>query len=259
MIEQITPVLLTWNEAPNLGRSLAKLSWARLIVVVDSFSTDTTVEILKGDPRVHMFQRKFDSHAAQWNFAVQETGIATPWILALDADYVLSDGLVAEMAALKPDGETVAYRARFDYYLRGRRLWGSLYPPVTVLFRKDRGRYEQDGHTQRVRVFGAVRELSAPIHHDDRKPFSHWRLAQRRYCRLEAAKLSRTPWSRLPWPDRVRRLVVVAPPAVLLYCLIVRGGMLQGLAGWQYALQRAWTETVLASELLKRITRGSHG
>ena len=253
MLEQITPVLLTYNEAPNLPRTLAALAWAKSIVVVDSGSTDGTLALLAADPRVRVFQRGFDSHAAQWNFAITETGIGTPWILALDADYVLSNALVAELGGLRPDAGTTAFRARFDYYVRGRRLWGSLYPPVTVLFRADRGRYVQDGHTQRLEVVGRVDDLRAPIAHDDRKPFAHWRAAQRRYCRLEAAKLAGTPWSKLGWPDRVRGLVVVAPVAVLLYVLIGRGAALQGLAGWQYAVQRTWAEVVLAQELLQRM------
>jgi len=251
MLEQITPVLLTYNEAPNLPRTLAALSWARSIVVVDSFSADATLGLLKSDPRVGVVQRKFDSHAAQWNFAIHETGIATPWVLALDADYVLSEPLIAELRALQPPAEVDAYRARFDYLVRGRRLRGSLYPPVTVLFRRGRASYVQDGHTQRLQVSGAVEHLHAPIAHDDRKPFAHWRQAQRRYARLEAEKLARTPWRTLGWPDLVRRLVVVAPAAALLYCLVGRGGLFQGLAGWQYAFQRAWAETVIAQELLK--------
>ena len=251
MLEQITPVLLTWNEAPNLPRTLAALAWAREIVVVDSFSTDGTLAVLRGDPRVRVHQRKFDSHAAQWNFAIGETAIASPWILALDADYVLSEPLIAELAALSPSPECNGYRARFEYVVRGQRLWGSLYPPVTVLFRRGSARYVQDGHTQRLQVPGAVGDLGAPIAHDDRKPFAHWRQAQRRYGRLEGAKLARTPWQSLGWRDRMRRLVVIAPAAVLLYCLFVRGGLLQGFAGWQYAFQRAWAETVIGQELLK--------
>ena len=45
MLDQITPLILTYNEAPNIGRTLEQLTWARDIVVVDSFSTDDTVEI----------------------------------------------------------------------------------------------------------------------------------------------------------------------------------------------------------------------
>lgn len=253
MLDQITPVLLTFNEEANLPRTLAALAWAREIVVVDSGSTDGTLALLSADRRVRLFRRTFDSHAAQWNYAIAETAIATPWVLALDADYVLSDGLVRELERLQPATATIGYRARFDYYIGGRRLWGSLYPPVTVLFRRGRARYVQDGHTQRLQVEGAVQHLRNPIAHDDRKSFAHWRASQRRYCRLEAEKLLRTPWRELGWPDRVRRLVVVAPAAVLLYCLFVRGSILQVPAGWRYAFQRTWSETVLSLELLKRM------
>jgi glycosyltransferase involved in cell wall biosynthesis len=252
MLPEITPVILTFNEAPNIGRTLGMLTWARSIVVVDSYSTDSTPALLKADPRVRLFQRKFDSHAAQWNYAVGETGIDTPWILALDADYVLSPELVAELGALRPAPDVDAYRAHFDFYVLGRRLWGSLYPPVAVLFRRGRASYVQDGHAQRLEVPGAVGELRAPIAHDDRKPFAHWRKAQRRYAQLEARKLRDTPWSRLRWPDRLRRLMVVAPVAVLFYCLILRGGLVQGVPGWTYAFQRTWSEIAIARALLRR-------
>lgn len=252
MLTEITPVILTFNEAPNIQRTLGMLNWARTIIVVDSYSTDGTLGLLKGDPRVGLVQRKFDSHAAQWNFAIGETGISTPWILALDADYVLSPELVAELAALRPAPEIDAYRARFDYYVRGRRLWGSLYPPVAVLFRRGRASYVQDGHTQRLRVSGPIGDLRAPIAHDDRKPFAHWQRAQRRYAELEARKLRGTPWTRLRWPDRLRRLIVVAPVAVPFYCLVLRGGLLQGMAGWTYAFQRTCSELAVARALLRR-------
>jgi glycosyltransferase involved in cell wall biosynthesis len=250
MLAEVTPVLLTFNEAPNIARTLAKLAWARDIVVVDSFSTDGTVKLLRREPRVRLFQRRFDEHAAQWNFAIQETAIATEWVLALDADYVLTDALVAELAGLQPDAATSGYRARFRYVIRGKPLWGSLYPPGIILYRKQRAGYVQDGHTQRLQLAGAVRELDARIMHDDRKPFAHWRAAQRRYAKLEARKLAGTPWAQLDWPDRLRRLVVIAPAAVLFHCLIVRGGLLQGIAGWTYAFQRVWGEVVLAKELV---------
>ena len=86
MLDQITPLILTYNEAPNIVRSLGALSWAKDIVVVDSFSDDDTITIAKSVPAVRVFQRAFDSHRNQWEFGLKETGISTPWVLALDAD-----------------------------------------------------------------------------------------------------------------------------------------------------------------------------
>ena len=71
MLEDITPVILTFNEEANIGRTLERLNWARDIVVVDSFSTDATVSIASRNNRVRVFQRVFDSHALQWNFAIE--------------------------------------------------------------------------------------------------------------------------------------------------------------------------------------------
>ena len=91
MLAQITPVVLTYNEAANIGRVLARLTWADRVVVLDSFSTDETESIASGYPNVTFQQRRFDTHANQWNFGLRETGIGTPWVLALDADYVLPE------------------------------------------------------------------------------------------------------------------------------------------------------------------------
>jgi len=251
MIERITPVILTFNESPNIARTLGKLTWARDIVVVDSLSGDDTLEKARAFPNVRTFKRKFDRHADQWNFAIAETGIETEWVLALDADYVLSDELVEELPALKPADDTAGYRASFVYCVHGRRLRGSLYPPVTVLYRRDRSRYLQDGHTQRIQVDGTVADLRSPILHDDRKPLASWISSQNRYMALEAELIRATPWSGLSWPDRIRKLRFVAPFFVLLYCLVVKGGLLNGRAGWFYAFQRLTSEVTLSLHLLR--------
>src|SRR5580658_2541625 len=115
MLDQITPVLLTYNEAPNIARTLSHLHWARDIVVVDSESTDDTLAILANWPKVRVFSRPFDTHAGQWRHAVTETAIGTPWILRLDADYRLTDELIAEMSRLDAAANVDAYTIAFDY------------------------------------------------------------------------------------------------------------------------------------------------
>ena len=59
VLDQITPLILTYNEAPNIARTLAGLSWAKEIVVVDSFSDDETVEIARSFPQVRVVQTSF--------------------------------------------------------------------------------------------------------------------------------------------------------------------------------------------------------
>ena len=249
MLDQITPVILTYNEAPNIARVLGALSWARDIVLVDSFSDDDTVAVAKSFPCVRVFQRAFDSHRNQWDFGLKETGISTPWVLALDADYVVSDEFVVELKNKTPGTETAGYRANFVYCIKGRKLRSGIYPPVTVLYRREAATYVQDGHTQRVAVEGAIEDLHAPVFHDDRKSLKRWFNSQSKYTELEAQKLRAADPAELRFADRLRRWRVVVPPVMLVYCLIVRGGILDGWAGFYYAFQRAMAEAMLSHRL----------
>ncbi len=250
ILEEITPLILTYNEAPNIGRTLAGLGWARDIVVVDSFSDDETLGILKTFPQVRTYQREFDCHQNQWNFGLKETGISSAWVLGLDADYILTDEFAAELRALQPEVAINGYRAKFIYCINGKRLASGVYPPVTVLYRSAGAAYAQDGHTQRLVIDGAVGNLRAPLLHDDRKSLSRWLEAQSRYTKLEAEKLLAARPESLSWTDRVRRWRVAAPAAMLFYCLVVRGGLFDGWAGFYYAFQRSLAELMLSLYLL---------
>ncbi|MBE0612767.1 MAG: glycosyltransferase family 2 protein [Burkholderiales bacterium] len=251
MLDQVTPLILTFNEAPNIGRTLERLSWAKDLVVVDSFSADETLEIANRFSNVRIFQREFDTHENQWQFGVNATGICTEWVLALDADYQISEDFLDEIRSLAPEADVGGYRASFRYCIEGRPLRATVYTPVTVLFRREHATYDQDGHTQRVKVRGKIAALSGMIYHDDRKTLSHWVASQDRYMRLEAKKLLDSGWVDLGWPDRIRKLRVVAPFAMLFYCLFLQGLVLDGRAGLFYSFQRAFAELLLSLHLLQ--------
>jgi len=249
MLTNITPVILTYNEAPNIDRTLQKLTWAKRIVVIDSGSADETLTILHRYPQVDVFQRSFDTHAKQWNYGLQQ--VQTEWALSLDADYQVTDELIDEMASVPLDSAVDAYYAPFKYCVFGQPLRATLLPPRAVLFRCDRATYADDGHTQLLQVDGATGQLSAFIRHDDRKPLHRWLWAQDRYAILEAQKLRATPEAKLSLGDRLRRQKVIAPFIILFYCLILHRGILDGRAGWYYAFQRVLAEILLSLHLLK--------
>lgn len=251
-MNDITALVLTYNEAPNIARTLARLSWLPRVIVVDSQSTDATTQIASTFPNVQVIARPFTSHADQWNFGLEQAGITSEWVLALDADYVLTDDVIREIQGLDAAPETAGYSAAFDYCIDGRPLRGAVYPPVTILFRRARAKYEQDGHTQRVRLTGTVQRLTAHIFHDDRKSLTHWLSAQAKYMRLEAEKLTRASPETLSAADQLRRCLVVAPAAMFVYCYLVRGGVFDGRAGLFYALQRAASELMLSLFLVRR-------
>ena len=255
MLEQITPLILTYNEEPNLRPCLERLRWASDVVVIDSGSTDATKQIAAEFPNTHLIVRPFDDHTSQWNFGIDAA--KTNWILSLDADYVLEAGFEQELAALSPADDIAAFYAAIRYLIHGRPLRASLYLPRAVLFRKDRCRYEKDGHTQLLRINGRHEHLQTRIGHDDRKPLSRWFASQDKYARLEAEKLMSMPSSSLRLQDRIRRTMVLGPVFVLLYTLLARGAVLDGWRGCYYAFQRTTAEIMLSLHLLEKKLTGS--
>ena len=248
-MNDLTALILTYNERENIERSLAALSWIQHVMIVDSFSTDETLALAKSvRPDVVILQRAFDSFAEQCNFGLSK--IATPWVLSLDADYVLSPELSAEIRALEPAADVNGYAAAFRYCVFGRPLRTTIYPPRTVLYRREKALYENEGHGHKVRVEGPTTSLRGTIDHDDRKPLSRWLRSQDGYFQIEARHLLATPNERLNRQDRLRKKIFFAPWVIFLYLLIGRGLILDGWPGWFYVMQRTIAEALLSLRLL---------
>jgi glycosyltransferase involved in cell wall biosynthesis len=248
----ITPLVLTWNEEPNLRRCLSGLTWAEKVIVVDSGSTDGTLAIAGSFTNVRVVTRPFDNHTDQWNHGLDE--VETPWVLSLDADYVISEDFVRELEALPDTPDEAAFYAPFRFLVHGRPLRGTLYPPRALLFNRRHCRYVADGHTQLLDIGGKSGHLTTRVDHDDRKPLSRWFDSQIKYARLEAEKLEAESHS-AGLPDRLRKMIWPAAPAAFLYTAFAKGVILDGWPGWFYVLQRTYAELVLSLILLEQRIR----
>jgi glycosyltransferase involved in cell wall biosynthesis len=250
LADQITVLLITYNEESNIARTLAAVAWAKTILVVDSGSTDATRAIIARFPQASIVERPFDTFATQCNFGLSR--VTTDWVLSLDADYELSEPLAREIQALRSVPDFAGYRASFVYRIFGRALTSTLYPPRTVLYRKEHARYRDEGHGHRVVIEGKVGQLRNVIFHDDRKPLARWLVAQQGYARREADYLLTTEPGLLSRIDRVRRRGLLAPILVPLYTLLWKRCLLDGWPGWYYALQRTLAEVMIALEIIDR-------
>ncbi len=257
MLKEITPVILTFNEAANIGRTLACLHWAPRVVVLDSGSSDQTESIARAYANVEWQVRAFDNHAAQCNFVLDQLRGSAPWVLFIDADYQMPESSAAEIALLTPGSEVSGFEVQFTYCVDGRPLSGALYPKRTVLFRPERGVFVQEGHTQRLKLDGLIRPLQERFLHDDRKQVARFFANQRKYAVLEAQWLWSRSYAQLRWSDRVRHLLIVAPWLVPAVALFWRGGLLDGRRGLRYAAERAVAESLVSLELLKLMLSGS--
>jgi len=253
LLDQITPLILTFNEEPNIGRVLEKLTWASEVVVLDSGSTDRTREIATSFKNVRWETRPFDSFAGQCNYALDQLIPSDRWVLSLDADYVLSDDFPGEIESLAASGQDKAgFESSFLYCIDGVPLRGCLYPPRTCLFRNlPQNRYIQDGHAHRLVISGKIKKLRSKILHDDRKPLSRWLTSQAKYGEQEAKLLLNKPWKDLRLSNRIRKFLVLSPFLAPLVYFIPRFGFLDGKIGLQYAFQRMIAELIISLKLLE--------
>lgn len=253
MLAEITPVVLSYNEAPNLARTLQALTWARRVVVLDSGSTDESRSIAASFANVDWQVRPFDDHARQCNFALDHLVADAGWVLFMDADYVVTAELLERLQALRTAADDSGYSIPFRYCIDGVPLRGTLYPPRVCLFRPGRGRYRQFGHMHWLDIEGQVGNIDAYMLHDDRKSARNFVARQRRYARLEAQYLWAQPWADMNWRKRVRRMLVIAPWAAPMFALFGKGVILDGIPGLKYAWERAQAETLIASALLREM------
>lgn len=249
MLEQITPIIHTYNEAANIERTLGGVSWASNVLVIDSFSTDDTLKICAQFNNVVVIQNNYQGPTAQSNFGLSQD-IKTPWVLSMDADYVVTPQLLEELSQLAPMDDVSGFEISFEYLINGVPLKGSLYPPRTALYRHAKTNYIQDGHTQRAVVDGLVLKLEQKMQHDDRKPYSRWLASQRKYAAQEAEKLSGNTFATLSWPDRMR-FIGIAPLLVVPYTLFYKGLISSGSAGLEYTWQRFVAELHLQFARIK--------
>jgi glycosyltransferase involved in cell wall biosynthesis len=247
----LSAVILTKDEEANVGRCLEKLRWVPKVLVLDSGSKDGTERIAKSFPNVEWATRPFDTHAKQWNHACDLA--KTEWVLCLDADYILSDGIIREISDLRPGPEVCSYAARFVYCIEGKPLRGTLYPTKPVLLRWKRCRFEDEGHTQVPRVESKTATLANIIYHDDRKSLERWTANQREYARREVDFLF-GPEPKEGWSvaDRLRRWGWLMPILVPIYTLFVKGVVLDGKEGREYVRQRFIAEKFISEEIRRR-------
>jgi len=270
MQADVSVIILTYNEERNLAQALSSVcGWARQVLVLDSFSTDRTLEVAAGFA-CQSFQHRFTNYADQRNYALQMLPVAASWILFLDADESVPEQLATEI------GRRLASRPACDgYFVRRRFLWmgrwirrGYFRTWLLRLFRRERGRCEQRGVNEHIVLQGRVGYLHAALLHENHNGLERWIEKHLRYAALEAAEMAagnsgvelagqaatkrwvaRHVWRRMPagW----RAVFYFAWRYLLL------GGFLDGREGLSYhLLQALWFRLVIDLKYLELRTAG---
>ncbi len=163
----ISALVTTFNEEHHIGDCLASLNWCDEVLVVDSFSTDRTPEIVRGCQRARLEQRTYYGSASQKNWAMDQT--RNEWVLILDADERCTPALRREIENMFQNGEPVhdAYTIKRRVYFLGRviRFSGWQHDRVVRLLRRDAGRYPNRRVHADMWTRGPAPVLQNPMEH----------------------------------------------------------------------------------------------
>ncbi len=190
-MEKISATLITYNEAANIAEALQSVTWADETVVVDSGSTDATLDICRRFTD-KIFHRDWTGYVDQKNFAVEKA--SHEWIFSLDADERPDSVLVSEVDALRRAGfQKPGYRIPRVAYFMGRWIrHGDWYPDYQLrLFDRRQGRWQGGSVHESVRTQGEPGLLRGELHHYTYRSLSDYLRRLEVYSTLAAADYKR--------------------------------------------------------------------
>lgn len=226
----VSAVIITYNEAHNIRRTLSQLLWCQEIIVVDSYSTDATIEICK-EFGCTVYQRAFDGYGSQKRFAVSRA--SNNWILCIDADEVLSEDLVQEIQTQLQPGTAYAgfsFRMNLVFLEKEFRYGKESGRYYTRLFNKQQGGFTNDKVHESIRVEGPVKKLRHTIRH-----YSYTSLHQcMEKCNRYSTFSAEMAFSK--GKNKSVGVVLLGLPFNFIKYYVVEGNFMNGLKGFYWSV-----------------------
>lgn len=263
----IAAVVLTYNEVPNIDRCLRSLQWCDDVVIVDSGSTDGTIETANTH-RARVYEHRVDGRfliSEQRNWALANTDLNSGWILFVDADEVIPEALAKEIQRRCGREPYDAYRLAPKYMFQGQWMKRSMRFPSwhDRLLRRNAGKFA-GGVWESFDAIQRIANLREPyLHYGNSKGVREWLNRHLRYAEWEAQSTTRylathDPTSfrtrrRLPSRILAARLWRFRPAIRFITMYFLRGGFLDGSKALRFCLRYLFYE-----QLILELTAESH-
>lgn len=233
---KITAIIPSFNEEHNIKGAIESCLFADEIIVVDSFSTDKTVEIIKSFPQVKLLEHEYVHSAAQKNWTIPQA--ENDWIFLLDADERTTDPLIKEIKDIVVSNPTeVAFWIGRDNYFMDKKLnhiWAG--DAVIRLFRKSKCRYEDKNVHAEILAEGTIGRLRNRLIHDT---------YQGKGLEAHLVKgLRYTTWAAMDRVNKIQKItlyhLLVKPFFAFLKRYILEKGILDGKQGFIISCMGSW-------------------
>lgn len=256
----ITVVVPVKNEERNLGRCLERLRRFQEVIVVDSSSTDSTQEIAKRFG-ARIFDFKWNgTYPKKRNWLLLNHQFSTDWILFLDADELIDEEFCERVHKETKNTLNHAYWLNYTNYFLGVPLRHGVPQRKLALLRVGAGLYERidelswssldmEVHEHPI-IAGPIGEIAVPIDHDDDRGVARFIDRHREYAMWEARRwaslYSSDPHMGQPTLTDRQRFKYRSltqwwyPGLYFCYTYLIRGGFLDGRAGFAYATLKCW-------------------
>ena len=248
---KLTVIVPTFNVEEILDACLASVTWADEILVVDSLSTDGTLEIARRYTS-RIIQREYINSASQKNWAIPQA--THRWVMVLDSDEQVTPALREEIRALlRTEPAHSGYVLRRVNHFLGRRIrfggWGR--DRVLRLWDRTKGRYQEKEVHAEVEVNGSVSALKHPLTHDTFRSWDSYMGKIDRY----------TSWSADEYLKKNRRATVLdlvfRPAGRFVKRYIIQLGFLDGVPGLMITGMDTWAVFLKYARLWERSRRAN--
>jgi glycosyltransferase involved in cell wall biosynthesis len=248
MAIKISAVMITLNEERVIENTLKSLDWCDEMLVVDSGSTDKTVEICKQYGCLVLY-KKFEGYGEQKKYAVHQA--QNDWVLVIDADEIVTFQLKTEIQTLlqKENLEESGFKIPRDMiFMQHKMRFGGLSGEMLLrMFDKKRGNFNANRVHEDVELTGKIGKLKGRILHESYEDIHDYFQRFNHYTTLGAEEALKKGKKKAVWYLYVRF------PFSFLQLFIFRGLILDGLPGFLWAMFSAMYPVVKYAKLYEKL------
>ena len=260
--EDVTAIVLTYNEEKHIERCILSINkFVKRIIIIDSFSTDNTLKIVK-KYNIETLQNKFVNQSKQLNWGLNNSNIKTEWILRIDADEILTKSLIKKVSEnlkdYSPNISGITVNRKLIFF--GKKIdFGGFFPHKTLrVWKNGKGKCEDAWVDEHVITDGKVIHINEDIIDENLNNLNWWINKHKSYAIREAINflltkknledndlkinnLGQFSKKKLKFEIYYKLPVFLRPLLLFLYSYFFRLGLLNGWQGLVFhSLQGFW-------------------